>query len=131
MGAAQSREQLVRLQRVAKARCEMEVAELVARQTAVDDENAYLREMQARRFETGGNLVPESIIVERLDRNSRLSAQLTADLADRKRALLQSSRTLEILEQKVSVETRASERMRDAAAMDEYVASLAGRAKTS
>ncbi len=115
---------MIRLQRLAKARHEMELSRLNAQFAAVEEENSALFKMQDEQFEGKASLVPVHIIIKRLEANKVLQMQLSADIARETRDLLKVSRMLDILNDRLSAFERASLRTEEAMEIDEHVGHL-------
>jgi hypothetical protein len=93
---------LIRLQKLAKARHELELSRLNAKQAAIKEENEALFRMQDGRFAVGAPaFVPVHMIMKRLEANKSLQAQLSEQMIEAKRNLLKASRTLDTLDSRL------------------------------
>ena len=93
---------LIRLQKLAKARHELELSRLNAKQAAIQEENKALFRMQEDRFAVDTTaFVPVHIIMKRLEANKSLQAQLSEQMVEAKRNLLKVSRTLDTLDSRL------------------------------
>lgn len=115
---------MIRLQKLAKARHEMELSRLNAQFVAVEEENSALFKMQDGQFEGNASFVPVHIIIKRLEANKVLQMQLSADIARETRNLLKVSRMLDILKSRFSAFERALLRKEEALEIDEHVSHL-------
>lgn len=93
--------ELIRLQKLAKLRHEMELADLRAQSVSIELENAGLFEMQEKRFETGAAFVPVDIIMRRLETNKARQARLEEAAIAQRHKWLKVSRTIETLYRKL------------------------------
>ncbi|RCW82248.1 hypothetical protein [Phyllobacterium bourgognense] len=119
---------LIRLQKLAKARHELELSRLNAKQAAIKEENDALFRMQEDRFVVGATaFVPVPIILKRLETNKSLQAQLSEHMVEAKRNLLKASRTLDTLESRLRDLAKTISRAEVADEADEYMGHLLGR----
>ena len=115
---------MIRLQKLARTRHEMELSRLNAQFAVVEEENGTLFKMQDEQFEGNASFVPVHIIIRRLDANKILQTQLSAHIAGETRDLLKVSRMLDILNNRLSAFERASLRTEEAMEIDEHVGHL-------
>ncbi|MGH7003113.1 MAG: hypothetical protein ACREIP_04125, partial [Alphaproteobacteria bacterium] len=94
---ATSHRSLIRLQRLSKARHELELSRLALQMIAIDDENDTLLKMLDDRFGPAASLVPVSIILKRIGTNTMLQTRLAQRIDTKKADLLKTSRTLDLL----------------------------------
>ena len=119
---------LIRLQKLAKARHELELSRLNAKQAAIQEENKALFRMQEDRFAVDTTaFVPVHIIMKRLEANKSLQAQLSEQMVEAKRNLLKTSRTLDTLDSRLHDLAKAISRAEVADETDEYMGHLLGR----
>ncbi len=115
---------MIRLQKLARTRHEMELSRLNAQFAVVEEENGALFKMQDEQFEGNASFVPVHIIIRRLEANKILQTQLSAHIARETRDLLKVSRMLDILNNRLSAFERASLRTEEAMEIDEHVGHL-------
>ncbi|PSH68144.1 hypothetical protein CU102_14555 [Phyllobacterium brassicacearum] len=115
---------MIRLQKLARTRHEMELSRLNAQFAVMEEENGTLFKMQDEQFEGNASFVPVHIIIRRLDANKILQTQLSAHIAGETRDLLKVSRMLDILNNRLSAFERASLRTEEAMEIDEHVGHL-------
>ncbi|ATU95873.1 hypothetical protein BLM14_29530 (plasmid) [Phyllobacterium zundukense] len=115
---------MIRLQRLAKARHEMELSRLSAQFSTIEDENNALFKMQNERFGDNATFVPVHVIMKRLETNKTLQGQLSGHIARETRDLLKVSRTLDILNGRLGSFEREKLRAEATMEMDEYVGHL-------
>lgn len=119
---------LIKLQKLAKARCELELSRLIAKQATIEEENDALFTMQEDRFAVGTTaFVPVHIILKRLEANKSLQAQLSEQMVEAKRNLLKTSRTLDTLDSRLRGLAKETSRAEVADEADEYMAHVLGR----
>lgn len=119
---------LIRLQKLAKARHELELSRLNAKQAAIQEENKALFRMQEDRFAVDTTaFVPVHIIMKRLEANKSLQAQLSEQMVEAKRNLLKTSRTLDTLDSRLHDLAKEISRAEVADETDEYMGHLLGR----
>ncbi len=119
---------LIRLQKLAKARHELELSRLNAKQAAIQEENDALFRMQEDRFAVDTPaFVPVHIIMKRLEANKSLQAQLSEQMVEAKRNLLKTSRTLDTLDSRLRGLAKEISRAEVADETDEYMGHLLGR----
>ena len=119
---------LIRLQKLAKARHELELSRLNAKQAAIQEENDALFRMQEDRFAVDAPaFVPVHIIMKRLEANKSLQAQLSEQLVEANRNLLKTSRTLDTLDSRLRGLAKEASRAEVADETDEYMGHLLGR----
>jgi hypothetical protein len=119
---------LIRLQKLAKARHELELSRLNAKQAAIQEENDALFRMQEDRFAVDAPaFVPVHIIMKRLEANKSLQAQLSEQMAQAKRNLLKASRTLDTLDSRLRGLATKTSRADVADEIDEYMGYLLAR----
>jgi hypothetical protein len=119
---------LIRLQKLAKARHELELSRLNAKQAAIQEENKALFRMQEDRFAVDKTaFVPVHIIMKRLEANKSLQAQLSEQMVEAKRNLLKTSRTLDTLDSRLHDLAKEISRAEVADETDEYMGHLLGR----
>ena len=119
---------LIRLQKLAKARHELELSRLNAKQAAIQEENNALFRMQEDRFAVDTTaFVPVHIIMKRLEANKSLQAQLSEQMVEAKRNLLKTSRTLDTLDSRLHDLAKEISRAEVADETDEYMGHLLGR----
>ena len=118
---------LIRLQKLAKARHELELSRLNAKQAAIQEENKALFRMQEDRFAVDTTaFVPVHIIMKRLEANKSLQAQLSDQMVEAKRNLLKTSRTLDTLDGRLRDLVKETSRAEVTDEADEYMAHLLG-----
>ncbi len=118
---------LIRLQKLAKARHELELSRLNAKQAAIQEENKALFRMQEDRFAVDTTaFVPVHIIMKRLEANKSLQAQLSEQMVEAKRNLLKASRTLDTLDSRLHDLAKEISRAEVADETDEYMGHLLG-----
>jgi hypothetical protein len=118
---------LIRLQKLAKARHELELSRLNAKQAAIEEENGALFRMQEDRFAADtAAFVPVHIILKRLETNKSLQAQLSDQMVEAKRNLLKTSRTLDTLDGRLRNLAKETSRAEVTDETDEYMAHLLG-----
>ncbi|MBZ9603461.1 hypothetical protein [Phyllobacterium chamaecytisi] len=118
---------LIRLQKLAKARHELELSRLNAKQAAIEEENGALFRMQEDRFAADtAAFVPVHIILKRLETNKSLQAQLSDQMVEAKRNLLKTSRTLDTLDGRLRDLVKETSRAEVTDEADEYMAHLLG-----
>lgn len=119
---------LIRLQKLAKARYELELSRVNAKQAAITEENDALFRMQEDRFAVDTTaFVPVHIILKRLETNKSLQAQLSEQMVEAKRNLLKTSRTLDTLDSRLHDLAKEISRAEVADETDEYMGHLLGR----
>lgn len=119
---------LIRLQRLAKARHELELSRLNTKQAVIQEENNALFRMQEDRFAVDTTaFVPVHIIMKRLEANKSLQAQLSEQMVEAKRNLLKTSRTLDTLDSRLRDLAKEISRTEVADETDEYMGHLLGR----
>jgi len=119
---------LIRLQKLAKARHELDLSRLNAQQAAIKEENDALFRMQEDRFAINTTaFVPVHIIMKRLEANKSLQAQLSEQMVEAKRNLLKMSRTLDTLDSRLHDLAKEISRAEVADETDEYMGHLLGR----
>ena len=119
---------LIRLQKLAKARHELELSRLNAKQAAIQEENKALFRMHEDRFAVDTSaFVPVHIIMKRLEANKSLQAQLSQQMVEAKRNLLKTSRTLDTLDSRLRDLAKEISRAEVADETDEYMGHLLGR----
>ena len=119
---------LIRLQKLAKARHELELSGLNAKQAAIQEENDALFRMQEDRFAVDTTaFVPVHIILKRLETNKSLQAQLSEQMVEAKRNLLKTSRTLDTLDSRLRGLAKETSRAEGADETDEYMGHLLAR----
>jgi DNA repair exonuclease SbcCD ATPase subunit len=119
---------LIRLQKLAKARHELELSRLNAKQAAIQEENKALFRMQEDRFAVDTTaFVPVHIIMKRLEANKSLQAQLSEQMVEARRNLLKTSRTLDTLDSRLRDLAKEISRAEVADETDEYMGHLLGR----
>lgn len=112
---------MIRLQKLAKAKAEMELASLGAQVAAIEQENAALFKMHSDRFEGHVGIVPANIIMRRLETNKTRQAQLVERLIAQRQELLKVSRTINTLDRRLLSLEKGLERAQVAVEMDEYI----------
>lgn len=130
MGTRSSYPGLIRLQKLNKARHEMELARLNAEANAIGEENAALFKIQNERFQPDASFVPVDIIIKRLENNRARQDRLAEQLVRRKQDLLKVSRTLDILNDRLRAQEHQLQRAEAAMEMDEYISQLLGKASS-
>jgi hypothetical protein len=119
---------LIRLQKLAKARHELELSRLNAKQAAIKEENEALFRMQDGRFAVDAPaFVPVHMIMKRLEANKSLQAQLSEQMIEAKRNLLQTSRTLDTLDSRLRGLATKTSRAEVADEAGEYMGYLLAR----
>ena len=119
---------LIRLQKLAKARHELELSRINAKQAAIQEENDALFRMQEDRFAVDTSaFVPVHIIMKRLEANKSLQAQLSQQMVEAKRNLLKTSRTLDTLDDRLRDLAKEKSRAEVADETDEYMGHLLAR----
>lgn len=119
---------LIRLQKLAKARHELELSRLNAKQAAIQEENKALFRMQEDRFAVDTTaFVPVHIIMKRLEANKSLQAQLSEQMVEARRNLLKMSQTLDTLDSRLHDLAKEISRAEVADETDEYMGHLLGR----
>jgi len=116
---------LIRLQKLAKARHELDLSRLNAQQSAIKEENDALFRMQEDRFAVNTTaFVPVHIVMKRLETNKSLQAQLSEQMVEAKRNLLRTSRTLDTLDSRLRGLEKETSRAEVADETDEYMGHL-------
>jgi chromosome segregation ATPase len=114
----------IRLQKLAKARAEMELTRLGGQVAAIEEENAALFKMHNDRFEGNAGIVPAHIIMKRLETNKMRQAQLSERMIAERQELAKISRTIDTLDRRLHSLGRELERVQAAVEMDEYMSHL-------
>ncbi len=116
---------LIRLQKLAKARHELDVSRLNAQSALIVEENNALFRMQDNRFAINTTaFVPVHVIMKRLETNKTLQTQLSEQMVEAKQSLLKVSRTLDTLNSRLRVLDEETSRAEVADEMDEYMGHL-------
>lgn len=116
--------EMVRLQKLNKAKAEMEIAHLSAQSAAIDEENDALFTMHNDRFEGGAVFVPADIIMKRLETNKARQTQIAERADVLKRELLRTSRTLDTLNNRLHALEKELERVGAEIELEEYMGNL-------
>lgn len=115
---------LIRLQKLARTRHEMQLSRLNAQFASIEEVNSELFRMQDGQFEEHACFVPVELIMKRLEANKTLQAQLSARITSETRDLLKVSRMLDILSGRLDAFEQALLRAEEAMEIDEHVGHL-------
>lgn len=122
---------LAEIQRLRKFSHETRLAALQRQIADIDAEEKALAEMQDRHYEGGASFVPLNAIVARLDTLSRRKDHLVTAAEREQRALLETSRMLDRVDEKHLAEKRSVERAEGAKALEEALPHLIARSRSS